>query len=185
MKGLLLLVLPFLVSCRNEPAPPPVQPLVLQPRPDWKPGDAPRKLNIMLLLDKYKIRKGETFNYRLETQNVGRKPMPFKERAPSFTKDGSLCGSNGFKLYAALSGEDRLLPCKPAAAPAKDQESGLDLILQPGDYLLTRGSGPSNRFRGLQTDFRFETVGTYRLKAVYAANGFRAVSNIVQLEVVP
>ena len=73
-----------------------------------------------------------------------------------------------------------------STAPAPQPESGLDLTLLPGEYLLTRGAGPADRFRDLQTGFLFETIGTYRIKAVYApAGGLHAVSNTVLLETVP
>jgi hypothetical protein len=200
-----ILLLPLLSSCRNDEAPAPAAPLsaeqkdrkdlLRQPKQEWKPGSSPRKLNILLLTDKAKIRKGEAFHYRLEMQNVGREPLPFKETAPSFTKDGSLCGSNGYTFYATPpGGKERLLPCTPktttavqtSTGPAPEPESGLDLTLLPGEYLLTRGPGPANRFRDLQTTFHFDALGTYRLKTVFApAGGLRAVSNTVVLEVVP
>lgn len=199
-----LLLLPLLVSCGNDRAAAPAAPLTAeqkdrrellrQPKQEWKPENTPRKLNILLLTDKNKIRKGAAFRYRLEMQNAGREPLSFKETAPSFIKDGSLCGSSGFKFYATPpGGKERLLPCKPrgaaevqaSTAPAKEPESGLELDLPSGEYLLTRGSGPASPFRELQTKFRFETLGTYRLRAVYApAGGLRAVSNTVTLEVV-
>ncbi|MDD5304403.1 MAG: hypothetical protein PHS14_15000 [Elusimicrobia bacterium] len=198
-----LLLLPLAGACRNDqtsaPAAPPTaeqkdrRELLRQPKQEWKPENTPRKLNMLLLTDKAKIRKGAAFRYRLEMQNVGREPLSFKETAPSFIKDGSLCGANAFKFYAVPpGGKERLLPCKapdavrPSTAPAGEPESGLELDLQPGEYLLTRGSGPGGPFRELQTAFRFDALGTYRLKAVYApAGGFRAVSNTVALEVVP
>lgn len=200
-----LLLLPLLSSCRNDEAPATEAPLteeqkdrkelLRQPKQEWKPGSAPRKLSILLLTDKAKIRKGEAFRYRLEMQNAGREPLSFKETAPSFIKDGSLCGSKGFTFYATPpGGKERRLPCRPAGAegvqvstaPAPEPESGLDLTLQPGEYLLTRGTTPAGRFRDLQTSFIFEALGTYRLKSVYApSGGFRAVSNTVDLEVVP
>lgn len=191
---LCLLLLPLLGSCRSEPQPTPAAPLtaaqldrkelVLQPRQEWKAGVAARKLTILLLLDKTSIRTGDAFRYRLEMRNVGREPLPFKETAPSFIKEGSLCGANGFKFYATPpGGRERILPCKPKAPKPG---SGLDLTLLPGEYLLTRSEGPESRFRRLETEFPFETVGTYRLKAVYAsADGVRAVSNAVTLTVVP
>lgn len=154
-----------------------------QPKQEWTPENTPRKLKILLLLDKNRIRKGESFRYRLEMQNLGREPLPFRETAPSFIKDGSLCGRGAFKLYAAPpGGKERLLPCRPA----EETGSGLDLVLQPGEYLLTRGAGPKDHFRELRTKFSFAALGTYTLKAVYApGDGFRAVSNTVTLEVVP
>lgn len=196
-----LLLLPLLISCRNDEAPAtPLtaeqkdrKDLLRQPKQEWKPENAARKLNVLLLTDKAKIRKGEAFHYRLEMQNVGREPLSFKEAAPSFTKYGSLCGSSGYSFYATPpGGKERLLPCKPTAAanastgPAPEPESGLDLALLPGEYLLTRGPVPASRFRDLQTSFLFDALGTYRLKAVYfPAGGLRAVSNTVVLEVVP
>jgi hypothetical protein len=192
-----------MLSCRNDEAPAPAltaeqkdrKDLLRQPKQDWKPGNAARKLSVLLLTDKAKIRKGEAFHYRLEIQNVGREPLSFKEAAPSFTKDGSLCGSNGYTFYATPpEGKEQTLPCLPkgteeaqaSTAPAREPESGLDMTLAPGDYLLTRGSGPANRFRDLQTSFRFEALGTYRLRAAYAPKGgLRAASNTVVLEVVP
>jgi hypothetical protein len=86
-----LLLLPLLSSCRNDEAPAaPLtaeqkdrKDLLRQPKQEWKPGSASRKLNVLLLTDKAKIRKGEAFRYRLEMQNVGREPLPFKEAAPS------------------------------------------------------------------------------------------------------
>ncbi len=198
-----LLLLPLTTSCQNDTAPAaPLtteqkdrKDLLRQPKQEWKPGSSTRKLNILLLTDKAKIRKGEAFRYRLEIQNVGREPIPFKEAAPSFTKYGTLCGSSGYSFYATPPrGKERILPCKPKvtadanaiAGPAPEPESGLDLTLLPGEYLLTRGPVPTNRFRDLQTSFRFDALGTYRLKSVYAPpGGLRAVSNTVVLEVVP
>ena len=67
-------------------------------------------------------------------RNVGREPLPFKETAPSFIKEGSLCGANGFKFYATPpGGRERLLPCKPSTA---EPGSGLELTLLPGEYLV-------------------------------------------------
>lgn len=206
-KGRWLYLFPLLVlsACRNEQASEPALPLTAeqrdrkdllrQPMPGWQPENAPRKLNILLLSDRSRIRAGATFHYRLEMQNVGREPLLFREIAPSFTKDGSLCGPNGYKFYATLpGGTEALLPCVPketakvqaGTAPAREPESGFEITLAPGDYLLTRGSGSADRFRDLQTTFRFEIPGIYRLKAVYAyKGGLRAVSNTVILEVVP
>lgn len=200
-----LLLLPLLAACGNDQASAPAAPLTAeqkdrkelsrQPKQEWTPENTPRKLKILFLLDKNRIRKGESFHYRLEMQNLGREPLAFRETEPSFIKDGSLCGSGAFKLYAAPpGGKERLLPCKPAeeaavqasTAPAEETGSGLDLVLQPGEYLLTRGAGSKDHFRELRTKFSFAALGTYTLKAVYVpGDGFRAVSNTVTLEVVP
>lgn len=198
-----LLLLPLIASCRRE-QPPPAAPLTAQeqdrkdlvrsPKRAWEPENAARKLNLLLLTDKARIRVGEAFRYRLEMRNAGREPLPFKETAPSFIKDGSLCGDTAFRFHATPpGGKERLLECRPKAAgvqastaPAAIPESGLDLTLPPGEYLLTRGSGAAAGFRELRTSFVFDSPGVYRLKAVYAPEGGpRSVSNTVALEVVP
>lgn len=182
-----------LAACRREPPPsaPALSPrekdraeLTLQSRRGWTPEDAPRKLTMLLVSEKTSIRKGEGFRYRLEIRNVGREPVAFEEPAPSFIKDGSLCGSRGYRFYATPPREaERLLPCEPETGAAAD--SGLDLTLRPGDYLLTRRDGPASPFRTLRTKFRFDTLGTYRVRAVYSAAKLRAVSNPVAMTVVP
>lgn len=198
---LCLLLLPLLASCRSEaPAPPTADQrdrseLVRQPKEEWKPRDAARGLEILLLAERSKIRKGEPLNYRLEMRNVGRDPILFKEDPPSFIKEGSLCGSHGFKFYAAPPrGKEQPLTCGTAGADevavstraAATPEPGLDLTLMPGEYLLTRGSGPGRPFRTLTAAEPFDKTGTYRLKAVFTQkNGFRAESNTVAIEVVP
>lgn len=200
---LVLAALALLAAC-GRPAEPPLtetlsaldsdrRELLRQPAPEWKPGGADRKLEMLLLIDKTRIRKGDAFGYRVEMQNAGREPLEIKESAPSFTKDGSLCGGTPFKiLVTPPGGKERALPCAPEGAVAASTvtaappASALELTLQPGEYLLTRASGPGNRFRPLLTAMRFEALGTYRLRAAYDPKGpFRAESNVVALEVVP
>lgn len=189
------LALALLSACRREPAPPVPEltaeqkdrrDLVRRPKGGWTPGREPRKLSILLLTDKARIRAGERFHYRLELRNEGREALSFIEPAPSFVKDGSLCGGGSFSILAAPPrGRERALPCaKPAdGAPAA---SALALTLEPGEYLLTRGPGAAAGFRDLLTAFAFDAPGVYRLKAVYSPpGGPRAVSNPVALEVVP
>lgn len=198
---LCLFLLPLLASCRNE-APTPLtvdqrdrMELVRQPKEEWKPGEAARGLEMLLLVERHKIRKGEPLNYRLEMRNVGRDPILFQEDPPSFIKEGSLCGSHGFKFYAAPPrGKEQALTCRPAGTgevhvgtrAAAAPEPGLDLTLLPGEYLLTRGAGPGRPFRTLTAAEPFDKTGTYRLKAVFTQkNGFRAESNAIAIEVVP
>lgn len=182
-----LLLLPLLASCRREePVPPPTpqeqdrRELTRSPKLEWKPGAA-GGLTILLLTDKAKIRAGEPFRYRLEMRNAGREPLAFRETAPSFIKDGSLCGDTAFRFLATPPrGAERVLKCRPLP-PGAPAGGDLDLSLAPGDYLLTRGG-----FRSLAAAFDFAAPGTYRLQAVHApAGGPRAVSNAVLLEVVP
>lgn len=202
-----LLLLGLVAACGNQPpsgpAPEPSaaatpqerdrRELMRQPAPDWKPGAEESKLAMLLLIDKSRIRKGDAFGYRLEMQNAGRKALEIKEGAPSFTKDGSLCGATPFKiLVTPPGGKEKALPCEPNAGvetstgPAAPPESGLELTLQPGEYLLTRAPAPGSRFRPLRTAMRFDSLGTYRLRAAYDPKGpFRAESNAVALEVVP
>lgn len=192
---LCLVALALLSACRRrEPAPPVPKlsareqdrrDLLRAPKGDWTPGSEPRRLSLLLLTDRAKIRKGEAFRYRLEMRNMGREPLSFVEAAPTFVKDGSLCGEHGYSFLAIPpKGKERTLPCRPA--PAAPGLTGLDLTLAPGEFLLTRGPGAAAGFRDLLTSFAFDAVGTYRLKAVYApAGGPRAVSNTVALDVVP
>lgn len=198
---LCLLALALLGGCGGEPPRPLTaqekdrRELVRQPREEWKPAGGTRRLNILLLAKRDKIRAGEAFSYRVEMQNVDREPLVIKDPAPSFTKDGSLCGAGAFGLRVTPPrGKERLVPCKPGAAaetqastaPAKAPPTGLEVTLQPGEYLLTRGSAPGDPFRDLRTAMTFETLGTYALKAVYTfADGTEAVSNAVAVEVVP
>ncbi|MBI2387141.1 MAG: hypothetical protein HYV14_14210 [Elusimicrobia bacterium] len=192
-----LVLLCCLAACRNEPAAPPTaeekdrRELLRQPGPDWKPGEARRALTMLLLIDKTQIRKGDGFAYRLEMQNTGLEPLAIEEDAPSFTKDGSLCAGGGFKfLVTPPGGRERDVPCAPRGAALSTATaatgSGLSLNLQPGEYLLTRASGPGDRFRPMLTTMTFVSLGTYRFKAVYDPEGsFRAESNVVAMEVVP
>lgn len=197
-----LLLSPLFSSCRREPAPAAVtfeqqdrDELLRQPREDWKPAAPGRRLNMLLLAERGRIRKGEALGYRLEMQNTGGEPLTFKEEAPSFVKDGSLCGMNAFQFYIKPpKGKERPLPCKSqsaaevqasTAAPRRPP-SALDLTLRPGEYLLTRGSAPGKPFRPLETELALDAPGIYRLKAVYSPeDGFRAESNTVEVEIVP
>ena len=157
--------------------------LTLQSRRGWKPVDAPLRLELQLIAEKSGIVKAAKFRYRLEIKNIGREPVVFKEDAPTFIKDGSLCGSRGYRFYVTPpNGAEMLMACEPppASAPAG---AGLEVTLQPGDYLLTRAESPSSRFRDLRTMYRFDRPGTYRVKVVYSAAKRRAQSNTVTFDV--
>jgi hypothetical protein len=164
---------------RTGPGSPDRGELVLQPSSPWVPPDVPRKLGIQLISEKDREMTGGKFRYRLEVRNVGRDDVAFKEGAPSFIKDGSLCGPTGFRfMMIAADGKETRLACD-SGAPA-EPGSSLDLALKPGEYLLTR---PARSFRDLRTSFLFDQPGTYRLKVVYDADGLRAESNAVDFEI--
>ena len=196
-RGILsLLALTALFACQGKPPAVPAgaqeesskekdrHELVLQPKEAGKPGTVPLKLTIQLISEKSNLSLGDKYRYRLEIRNVGREPVAFRESAPSFIKDGSLCAPADFSLLVTPpGGAERAVPCEPASAPAA-AGSALDLTLQSGEYLLTRPEGPSSRFRELRTPFHFDRPGTYRLKTVYAAAGLRAESNTVAVDVV-
>lgn len=191
---LCLLLLPLAASCRRE-APPSartptaserdVRDLVRRPKEPWRPepGAPRRRLSLLLLTDKSKIRKGEAFHYRLEMRNTGLEPLLFKEASPSFVKDGSLCGG-AFSFFATPPrGKERRLPCALAADFAG---AGLDLALDPGDFLLTRGAGAAGGFRDLPAPHAFDALGVHRVRAEYSPpDGPRSASNAVTVEVVP
>ena len=152
--------------------------LVLQPRRGWTPEAQGLKVTILLIGEKSRIKAGEKMRYRVELRNVGGETVVFKEAAPSFIKEGSLCGGLFYFEAGGWKGKRRGLGCREAFAGAVS--SGLNLALRPGEYLLTRRGGDSDRFRDLETSFVF-VRGTYRLRVGYAPLG--AVSNTVVLEV--
>lgn len=188
----LRLVAPLLLAaaCGSPPPPAPAETpaerdrreLTLQARRDWTPEAAARKLSILLIVEKEKVRRGESVRYRLEVRNLGRESLLFREAAPSFIKDGSLCGGRAWRVLVASAGEERALPCEPAAARAAG--SPLELALKPGDYLLTRPTSAADRFRVLPAGRRFDEPGRYRLRVAYADGGLRAASEPVTVTVV-
>jgi hypothetical protein len=156
-------------------------PLVLEPKEPFVPENVPDKLKIQLISEKSSELSGGKFRYRLEIRNVGSAPVAFKDAAPSFIEDGSLCGKSGFRfLVTPPDGPEQALPCDPSAPAAKGD--GLDVTLKPGEYLLTRPESPQNRFRALATSFRFDTLGKYRIRAAYSGQGVTAESNAVVFE---
>lgn len=190
VRRLAFAALAALAACGRPSEPPPPETaeqrdrreLTLQARRDWKPESAGRKMTILLILDKSSIRRGESPRYRLEIRNVGREPLAFREAPPSFIKDGSLCGTEDFRILLKSKRGEESLPCEPEISPPAS--SGLDLTLKSGDYLLTRPDGPRDRFRALRAGRRFDSLGRYRLKVVYSAGGLRAASNSVNFSVV-
>lgn len=187
-----LLAVALLTACGEPPpaAPVPVpetpaardrRELIRQPRRGWEPESATPKLVIALIAEKSRVRRGEDFRYRLETRNVGAAPLAVREAAPSFIKEGSLCGKSPFRVYAAApGGAERRLACPSPAAGGE----ALDMTLGPGEYLLTRPEAPGRPFRRLDSSLRFEAAGTYRVRVAYDDGTRRASSPAVSLEVV-
>lgn len=158
--------------------------LTLQSRRDWKPEDAARKLTLLLVRQRMSIRKGESFGYRLELKNVGRETIVIQEASPSFIRSGVACKASGWSFFVTPPGEgERPLRCLPASA-AGPEAAPLELMLLPGDYLLTRRESPKEPFREFRTKFRFQKLGDYRIRAVYARSGLRAESDPVVMTVV-
>ncbi len=183
-----LLMLPALFACQGKPPAVPSaaeapsdkdrHELVLQSRDGWKPESPQPKLKIQLINEKNALSKDGEFRYRMEIKNVGRDAVAFKESAPSFIKDGSLCGPSDFSFFVTPpGGAEQPLPCDDSSLAAPG--SGLDLILRSGEYLLTRPESASNRFRSLRTKYHFDKFGSYRIRAVYAGSGLRSESNAV------
>ncbi|HXT01664.1 MAG TPA: hypothetical protein VN915_13405 [Elusimicrobiota bacterium] len=155
-------------------------PLVLQPKDPFVPEPVPQKLSIQLIPEKTSEPSGGKFRYRMEIRNVGRQPVVFKDEAPSFINDGSLCGASGFHFVVTPpDGGERTAPCDPASKAAG---APFDAALKPGEYLLTRPESAGDRFRALQTPLPFEKPGKYLVKAVYDAPGLHAESNTVTFE---
>ena len=188
-----LLLLPALSCQQQPPAPsaaaaaaqrrarnPDYSELVLQPRRGWTPEAQAQKVSLLLLCEKDRIKFKEQVRYRIEIRNVGRDPVVFKETGPSFIKEGSLCGAGGFRFeVAGKAGAFTRMPCQEGPA-GRPPQSGLDLELWAGEFLLTRSGSPADRFRDLLTPYRFKR-GTYRIRAVYAP--LRAVSNTIVFDV--
>lgn len=188
----LLLAAALLTACGTPPAPSPApaaetpaerdrRELIRQPRRGWAPEAQAPALSIALIAEKSSVRRGEDFRYRIEARNVGAAPLAVREAAPSFIKDGSLCGKGPFRVYAAApGGPERRLAC---GAPAAAGE-GLDLALGPGEYLLTRAEAAGRPFRRLDSTLRFDALGTYRVRVAFDDGSRRASSPAVSLEVV-
>lgn len=190
-RAILLLSALALASCREQaPAPAEVSPdpkvrdrqeLVLQPRRGWAPGEAARRLELKLIAEKSRIRLGEGFGYRLELRNTGREPFVFKEAPPSFMKEGGFCGER-WRFYAKPPrGKEARLTCE-AQGTAAPRDSGLDLALAPGEYVITR---PARAFRRLKTSAVFQETGVYRVRVEFVDAKARTKSAPVELEVVP
>lgn len=182
----------LLASC-GEPAPPAAAPapmdskaadrkeLVLQPRRGWAPPVPGAKLEINLILEKSRIRRGEAFGYRMEIRNMGGTPAVFKEPAPSFIKEGGLCGGRYVFYLTPPRGKEERLACAPEEGPAPEG-SALDVVLAPGEYLLTR---PARGFRPLRAKAALHRLGAHRLRVVLKDGASSAASAPVSFEVVP
>ena len=163
--------------------------LVLPPPSGWKPENTRRKLKMTLTLEKTEIHVGDTFCYRVETQNAGREPISFSESAPGFIKDGGL-HDHWFGLYITPPGSepapmghivlpgtfdpshfheyhfpDSMTTAEKDAAFERIKiegkvESDLWVTVQSGETLITRPNPPPpNRFRCLKPHFRIQKPG--------------------------
>ncbi len=140
---------------------------LVRPAPsDFKPENDDRRIRLRLIAQKEMMRAGEHFWYRLELQNVGRKPIHWYEKS-SFFKHGRLNYSKqGIKFFVRqpdgkewglvppislpLLGENRKGFSFPPGTTEAEQArrfkrmvgmaniNELSIILLPGETLVTR-----------------------------------------------
>lgn len=135
--------------------------LVRPAPPDFKPENADRRIRLRLTSQKEMMRADERFWYRLELQNVGRKPIYWHEKS-SFFKHGRI-GYTHFKFFVRQpDGKEwevgpplpyfrrprkELFP--PGVTPAEEARlfkrlvakgdvNDLSITLFPGETLVTR-----------------------------------------------
>lgn len=92
--------------------------LVLPRRPDFVPAPSDRKGSLRVILSKQKIRPGELLRFRLELENVGRKPFDYREFKPSIFKSGGLDDSD-FMHFFVVDPHGETHELIPAAASDK------------------------------------------------------------------
>lgn len=140
---------------------------LVRPAPiNYKPEDADRRIRLRLVPQKEMMRNGESFWYRLELQNVGRKPIHWHENS-SFFKHGRLSNSplgfkfivrqpdgkvwvltppidlpllgeyrKGFSFPSGTTEDEKARLFKRMAGMANINE--LSITLQPGETLISR-----------------------------------------------
>lgn len=160
--------------------------------PDFRPESAARKIRLKLILEKPKIRAGESPRYRLELTNVGREPIVYQELEATIFKWGSLWDSMrtiSFLLVDRRGKELQLRPPLPTgraeptryhdATPESEEQmrrnnalyaasSKFKVKLLPGETLRSRGDGDSAQepFRTLRVKGGFKKPGKYTLRVV-------------------
>lgn len=92
--------------------------MVLPRRPDFAPADSDRKGVLRVFLNKSKIHPGELLRFRLELENVGRKPFDYREFKPSVFKSGGLDDSD-FMHFIVIGPRGEAEELIPAAASEK------------------------------------------------------------------
>lgn len=160
--------------------------------PDFRPEPVARKIRLKLVLEKSKIRAGESPRFRLELTNVGREPIIYQELEATIFKWGSLWDSMrtiSFLLVDPRGKELDLLPPLPTgraeptryhdATPESEEKmrrnnalyaasSKFKVKVLPGETLRSLGDGDSAQepFRTLRVQEGFEKPGKYTLRVV-------------------
>ena len=164
--------------------------MVIPAPADFRPEPVARKVRLNLILEKSKIRAGESPRFRLELTNVGRETIDYQEYESSIFKSGSILNSlrtvhfyltdlegKRVKLHPAL-GTGRADPIRyHAATPESEREmqeinalgqasTTFSVKLQPGDSLRSLGDGNSAQepFRTLAVQGGFKKPGAYQLR---------------------
>jgi hypothetical protein len=74
--------------------------MIIPPPADFKPEPIARRIRLKLVLEKSKIRRGESPRFRLEMMNVGREAINYQEYSSSlFVKGAGLVDSHVMNIY--------------------------------------------------------------------------------------
>lgn len=157
--------------------------MIIPAPPDFKPAAAARKIELRLVLEKTKLRVGESPRFRLELINVGRDPIDYIEYESSVFRWGGILHSiktirfimtdekgQSRMLWPVLGG--RVEPIKQLSGPlslAAEAESKASTTFRVkillGETLRSLGDGDSaaEPYRTMLLRDEFKTAGRKRI----------------------